>query len=122
MANPNSLAETYSFVSLLSDAGVPVEDTARLVGHRSTTVTETGPLMGACTHESLQVRSADNGCNELHLPHCASCANVDTAVRSTLSHHGIVVVPVAHPPSRVPLGVLPRPGVESLGLSRRRSR
>jgi hypothetical protein len=28
-------------VSLLSDAGVPVEDIARLVGHRSTTVTET---------------------------------------------------------------------------------
>jgi integrase len=31
----------HSFVSLLSDAGVPVEDIARLVGHRSTTVTET---------------------------------------------------------------------------------
>jgi integrase len=31
----------HSFVSLLSDAGVAVEDIARLVGHRSTTVTET---------------------------------------------------------------------------------
>ncbi len=30
-----------SFVSLLSDAQVPVEVIARLVGHRSTTVTET---------------------------------------------------------------------------------
>ena len=30
-----------SFVSLLSDANVPVEVIARLVGHRSTTVTET---------------------------------------------------------------------------------
>ena len=31
----------HSFVSLLSDAGVPVEEIARLVGHTSTTVTET---------------------------------------------------------------------------------
>jgi hypothetical protein len=31
----------HSFVSLLSDAAVPVEDIARFVGHRSTTVTET---------------------------------------------------------------------------------
>ena len=31
----------HSFVSLLSDAGGPVEDIARLVGHRGTTVTET---------------------------------------------------------------------------------
>lgn len=31
----------HSFVSLLSDAGVPVEEIARLVGHGSTTVTET---------------------------------------------------------------------------------
>jgi integrase len=31
----------HSFVSLLSDAGVPVEEIARLVGHSSTTVTET---------------------------------------------------------------------------------
>lgn len=31
----------HSFVSLLSDAGVPIEDIARLVGHGSTTVTET---------------------------------------------------------------------------------
>jgi integrase len=30
-----------SFVSLLSDAQVPVEVISRLVGHRSTTVTET---------------------------------------------------------------------------------
>lgn len=30
----------HSFVSLLSDAGVPLEEIARLVGHRSTTVTE----------------------------------------------------------------------------------
>jgi integrase len=30
----------HSFVSLLSDSGVPVEDIARLVGHQSTTVTE----------------------------------------------------------------------------------
>lgn len=31
----------HSFVSLLSDAGVPIEDISRLVGHRSTLVTET---------------------------------------------------------------------------------
>jgi integrase len=31
----------HSFVSLLSDAGVPLEEIARLVGHGSTTVTET---------------------------------------------------------------------------------
>ncbi len=31
----------HSFVSLLSDSGMPVEDIARLVGHRTTTVTET---------------------------------------------------------------------------------
>lgn len=31
----------HSFVSLLSDSGVPVEDIARLVGHQNTTVTET---------------------------------------------------------------------------------
>jgi integrase len=31
----------HSFVSLLSDAGVPIEDIARLVGHGSTAVTET---------------------------------------------------------------------------------
>jgi site-specific recombinase XerD len=30
----------HSFVSILSDAGVPLEEIARLVGHRSTTVTE----------------------------------------------------------------------------------
>ena len=30
----------HSFVSLVSDAGVPWEDILRLVGHRSTTVTE----------------------------------------------------------------------------------
>ncbi len=30
----------HSFVSLLSDSGVPLEEIARLVGHRSTTVTE----------------------------------------------------------------------------------
>jgi site-specific recombinase XerD len=30
-----------SFVSLLSDANVPIEVISRLVGHRSTTVTET---------------------------------------------------------------------------------
>jgi integrase len=30
----------HSFVSLMSDAGVPLEDITRLVGHRSTTVTE----------------------------------------------------------------------------------
>jgi integrase len=31
----------HSFVSLLSDAGVPIESIAQLVGHRSTIVTET---------------------------------------------------------------------------------
>jgi integrase len=31
-----------SFVSLLSDAGVPVEHISRLVGHSGTTTTETG--------------------------------------------------------------------------------
>lgn len=31
----------HSFVSLLSDAGVPLESISRLVGHRTTTVTET---------------------------------------------------------------------------------
>ena len=31
----------HSFVSLLSDARVPIESISRLVGHRSTTVTET---------------------------------------------------------------------------------
>ena len=30
----------YSFVSLLSDSGVPVEQISRLVGHESTVVTE----------------------------------------------------------------------------------
>ena len=32
---------TISFVSLMSDAGVPVEHIARLVGHSGTTTTET---------------------------------------------------------------------------------
>jgi integrase len=31
----------HSFVSLLSDAGVPLENISRLVGHSDTTVTET---------------------------------------------------------------------------------
>ncbi|TYB38402.1 tyrosine-type recombinase/integrase [Actinomadura chibensis] len=31
----------HSFVSVLSDHGIPIEDISRLVGHRSTTVTET---------------------------------------------------------------------------------
>jgi integrase len=31
----------HSFVSLLSDSGTPLENIARLCGHRSTTVTET---------------------------------------------------------------------------------
>jgi integrase len=31
----------YSFVSLLSDAGVPIEQISRLVGHSGTTTTET---------------------------------------------------------------------------------
>ncbi|MEV7007175.1 tyrosine-type recombinase/integrase [Streptosporangium sp. NPDC051022] len=30
----------HSFVSLLSDSGVPLENISRLVGHRNTTVTE----------------------------------------------------------------------------------
>jgi integrase len=30
----------HSFVSLLSDSGVSIEDTSRLVGHRNTVVTE----------------------------------------------------------------------------------
>ena len=30
----------HSFVSLLSDAGVPIEDVSRIVGHSSTSVTE----------------------------------------------------------------------------------
>ncbi|MGL5931246.1 MAG: tyrosine-type recombinase/integrase, partial [Dermatophilaceae bacterium] len=30
----------HSFVSLLSDAGVPIEDISRLVGHSGTSVTE----------------------------------------------------------------------------------
>jgi integrase len=30
----------HSFVSLLSDSGVPLEEISRLVGHRSTAVTE----------------------------------------------------------------------------------
>jgi integrase len=30
----------HSFVSLMSNAGVPLEDIARLVGHRNATVTE----------------------------------------------------------------------------------
>ncbi|AWS42258.1 hypothetical protein DKM19_13720 [Streptosporangium sp. 'caverna'] len=30
----------HSFVSLLSDSGVPIEDIARLVGHSGTAVTE----------------------------------------------------------------------------------
>jgi integrase len=31
----------HSFVSVLSDAGVPIEDISRLAGHKSTEVTET---------------------------------------------------------------------------------
>ncbi|MGW4425754.1 site-specific integrase [Streptosporangium sp. NPDC004631] len=31
----------HSFVSLLSDSGVPIEDISRLVGHQNTAVTET---------------------------------------------------------------------------------
>ncbi len=31
----------HSFVSLLSDSGVPIEEISRLVGHKSTLVTET---------------------------------------------------------------------------------
>ncbi|MFG3439280.1 tyrosine-type recombinase/integrase [Nonomuraea sp. NPDC047897] len=31
----------HSFVSLLSDSGMPIEAISRLVGHRNTTVTET---------------------------------------------------------------------------------
>jgi hypothetical protein len=31
----------HSFVSLLSDSGVPIEEIFRLVGHKSTLVTET---------------------------------------------------------------------------------
>jgi integrase len=31
----------HSFVSLLSDAGVPIEQISRLVGHSGTTTTET---------------------------------------------------------------------------------
>jgi integrase len=30
----------HSFVSLLSDSGIPVEEISRLVGHKSTVVTE----------------------------------------------------------------------------------
>ncbi|WP_326824381.1 hypothetical protein [Streptosporangium sp. NBC_01756] len=30
----------HSFVSLLSNSGVPIEDISRLVGHRNTVVTE----------------------------------------------------------------------------------
>jgi integrase len=30
----------HSFVSLLSDSGTPIEEISRLIGHKSTTVTE----------------------------------------------------------------------------------
>ena len=36
-----SSSSPLSFVSLLSDSGVPIEEISRLVGHRSTLVTET---------------------------------------------------------------------------------
>ncbi len=36
----------HSFVSLLSDSGVPIEDISRLVGHTNTVVTET-----VCRHQ-----------------------------------------------------------------------
>jgi hypothetical protein len=38
---PADKVRRHSFVSLLSDAGVPLENISRLVGHRTTTVTET---------------------------------------------------------------------------------
>lgn len=51
----------HSFVSLLSDDGVPIEEISRLVGHKTTLVTETvyrkqlRPLMqtGAATMDRL---------------------------------------------------------------------
>ena len=36
----------HSFVSVLSDAGVPVEEISRLVGHGSTTVTDSSTVIG----------------------------------------------------------------------------
>jgi len=57
----------HSFVSLMSDAGVPLEDIARLVSHRNTTVTELvyrkqlRPVMteGAETMDRLFPRTKD---------------------------------------------------------------
>jgi integrase len=38
---PRELRHSFvSFVSVLSDAGIPVEEISQLVGHRGTTVTE----------------------------------------------------------------------------------
>jgi hypothetical protein len=50
----------HSFVSVLSDAGIPVEQIAQLVGHRGTTVTELVyrhqlPGAMACKRQHLRV-------------------------------------------------------------------
>ena len=56
----------HSFVSLLSDAGVPLEDIAQLVGHSGTTVTElvTGTRSGP---SSKPARRSWIGCSDTRL-------------------------------------------------------
>lgn len=57
----------HSFVSVLSDAGVPLEEISRLVGHSGTTVTELAyrhqlkPVIqtGATVMDRLFIRKAD---------------------------------------------------------------
>jgi integrase len=62
----------HSFVSLMSDAGIPIERISRLVGHCGTTVTETvyrkqiGPVItgGAETMDRLFPDAAGRECSD----------------------------------------------------------
>jgi hypothetical protein len=61
----------HSFVSALSDAGVPLEEVSRLVGHSGTTVTElvnrrdgAGPTLGARTGPVVAQAKAGEGLDE----------------------------------------------------------
>lgn len=57
----------HSFVSLLSDSGIPLEEISRLVGHKSTAVTELicrkqiRPVLQHGTEVMNRIFSADEG-------------------------------------------------------------
>ena len=70
----------HSFVSVLSDAGLPVEEIAQLIGHRGTTVTE--------LVYSHQLRRSGPMIPQQPRPGAPSTSSAQDAMKSAVSFSG----------------------------------